>query len=154
MARHDSAAQAPGSPLDAAAELRGAGLSATATRRAVLDALVGREWPVSALELHADIRSRGMRVGLTTVYRTLHALAQTGLLHVFDRAGERTYRHCADGAHQHLVCRECGVVRECPAEVIADWLAHLRSTSDFVPDPVLINVPGLCGQCRQGAAAS
>lgn len=154
MARRNPPVPAPRSPQDTVAELRSAGLSATASRRTVLDALAGRDLPVSALELHADINNRGLRVGLTTVYRTLHALAQTGVLHVFDREGERTYRYCADGAHQHLVCRECGVVRECPGEVIADWLAHLRATSNFVPDPVLINVPGVCGECRDSTAAA
>jgi Fur family ferric uptake transcriptional regulator len=140
-------------PLDTVAELRGAGLQATASRRAVLEALAGRDLPVSALDLYAEMTSRGTRVGLTTVYRTLQVLAETGLLHVFDRDGERTYRRCAEGPHQHLVCRECGVVSECPAGVIAGWLAHLRMTSNFVPDPVLINVSGVCGRCRQAGSA-
>jgi Fur family ferric uptake transcriptional regulator len=97
--------------------------------------------------------SAAARGCLTTVYRTLHALAENGVVHVFDREGERTYRRCADGPHQHLVCGECGVVRECPAGMIAGWLAHLPATADFVPDPVLITVTGVCGHCRRGPSS-
>src|SRR5919107_2103103 len=51
-----------------------------ATRQAavVRDALAGRTGFTSAQDLHADLRRRGERVGLTTVYRRLQLLADSG----------------------------------------------------------------------------
>ena len=63
----------------------------------------------SAQDLHALLRQRGENVGLTTVYRTLQALADAGEVDVL-RAddGEAVYRRCSSGHHHHMVCRNCG----------------------------------------------
>src|SRR5699024_6684384 len=60
-------------PTDA---LREAGLRATRQRLTVLEALRARQDIVTAQDLHAELRAAGEPVGLTTVYRTLAALAQ------------------------------------------------------------------------------
>ena len=63
----------------------------------------------SAQELHAMLRDRGERVGLTTVYRTLQGLADAGEIDVMrPPGGEHLYRRCSQGHHHHLVCRSCG----------------------------------------------
>ena len=47
----------------------------------------------SAQEIHAMLRARASRVGLTTVYRTLQGLAQAGEVDVLRSAdGEAVYR--------------------------------------------------------------
>ncbi len=63
----------------------------------------------SAQQVHELLRSRGASVGLTTVYRCLQALADSGEVdsRVNDE-GETVYRKCSDHHHHHLVCRECG----------------------------------------------
>ena len=63
----------------------------------------------SAQDLHAMLRQRGERVGLTTVYRTLQGLADAGEIDVMrPPGGEHLYRRCSEGHHHHLVCRSCG----------------------------------------------
>ena len=62
----------------------------------------------SAQELHQELRSRGVAVGLATVYRALQALVDDGVIDVLHGAdGEATYRHCSPVHHHHLVCRTC-----------------------------------------------
>jgi Fur family ferric uptake transcriptional regulator len=133
---------------DVAAELRAAGLAPTVGRRTVLAALEGRQRPVSAIEIHDQLRRDGHQVGLTTVYRTLHALAATGLVHVFHRDGEHTYRHCRYESHHHLICQACGLVIERPTEAVAALIEQLSAGADFLPDPQPADLVGVCGTCR------
>ena len=53
------------------------------------------------------MRADGAKIGLTTVYRALQALADTGQVDVLRTDdGESVYRACASGDHHHhLVCR-------------------------------------------------
>jgi Fe2+ or Zn2+ uptake regulation protein len=132
---------------DVAGELRAAGLAPTAQRRLVLTTLEGRQRPASAIEIHEDLRVRGQQVGLSTVYRTVHALAEAGLVHVFHRDSEQVYRHCRQQPHHHLVCEHCGLVVERPAEAADRWLHQVPEDEDFYPDPQHTDLYGVCGPC-------
>lgn len=140
-----------GNGHDVADELRDAGLVPTAGRRLVLTILEGRERPASAIEIHKQLSGRGRAVGLTTVYRTLHALTDAGLVHVFPRNGELTYRHCRHEPHHHLVCVTCGLVLERMAEAVSHWLEQVRLEEDFVPDLRHSDLYGVCGACVRAA---
>jgi Fur family ferric uptake transcriptional regulator len=132
--------------------LRAAGLSPTAQRRTVFEVLAGYERPVSAAEVHDVLRGRGLRIGLTTVYRTLHALAEVGLVHVF--AGEeRRYRLCLPAPHVHLVCEACGLVIEGSVDAARRWWEPARKEADFVVNVEHSDVYGTCGRCLAGLRA-
>ena len=83
--------------------LHGSGLRVTRQRRLVLTLMADRVLPVTAQELHREIKESA--IGLTTVYRTLTALAGAGLLHVFDSGGELAYRMCQPGRHRSASLR-------------------------------------------------
>ncbi|GAA2400819.1 hypothetical protein GCM10010191_05030 [Actinomadura vinacea] len=136
-----------GSADEVAVRLRAAGLSPTPRRRRVLEALAVQRRPVGAHELYVELTRRGHRVGVSTVYRTLSALADAGLVHVFVRDSETRYRLCAPGRHYHLVCRRCGGVQEHPAGDDGDWLDGVTAAGGFRPDPHQIEVQGVCGRC-------
>jgi Fur family ferric uptake transcriptional regulator len=139
---------------DIAAWLRAAGLVPTPRRRQVLEALGDRRRPISAHELYVEMAGAGQRVGMSTVYRTLSALADAGLLHVFAGDGdsrEARYRRCDPGRHYHLVCRSCGDVTEQPAGEEETWLERIAASADFVPDPRQTELYGVCGSCRRTA---
>lgn len=139
---------------DIAGRLRAAGLTPTPRRRQVAEALGDRSRPVSAHELYVELAGSGHRVGMSTVYRTLSALADAGLLHVFAGEGEARearYRRCAPGRHYHLVCRRCGDVAEQPASDDERWLEHIAAATDFCPDPRQTELYGVCGTCLRTA---
>ena len=155
MGPHRAAASRPSSGANGdeiAVRLRAAGLSPTPRRRQVLEALGDRRRPVSAHELYVELAGAGRRVGMSTVYRTLSALAEAGLLHVFAADGEARYRPCDPGRHYHLVCRRCGDVLEQPADE-ADWLDRIAAAADFTPDLRQTELYGVCGTCRRTAHA-
>jgi Fur family ferric uptake transcriptional regulator len=75
-------------------------------------ALAGRAGFTSAQDLHAEPRSRGEWVGLTTVYRRLQLLADTGDVAVLRTPdGESMYRLCETGSLSALpLARRIGVL--------------------------------------------
>ncbi|ABP55300.1 Fur family transcriptional regulator [Salinispora tropica] len=129
------------------AQLRVAGLTPTAQRRAVLALLVGRSRPLTAQEVYAELTSTVRHIGLTTVYRALHSLADAGLLHTFDIDGQRAYRHCGTAPHQHLICIRCETVTECPPEIVTNWLTELHEHTGFTPFPERLDLRGVCANC-------
>jgi Fur family ferric uptake transcriptional regulator len=149
MSLHTATAQSRGGAADEVSlRLRAAGLSPTLRRRQVLEALDGRRRPVSAHELYVELAARGHRAGISTVYRTLAALAESGLLHVFAHEEETRYRPCTPGLHCHLVCRRCGDVQEHPAAGDVPWLNRIAAETGFSPEPQA-EVHGVCGACRR-----
>ncbi|MBB5781601.1 Fur family transcriptional regulator [Nonomuraea jabiensis] len=133
----------------ATALLKNVGLSPTRQRRVVVERLIGLERPVSAQALHEELQANGARLGLTTVYRTLNALAENGLAHVFEDHGETTYRLCGPNHHHHLVCQSCGTVIEGPpVPELGRWLRRLGTEHGFQAERHHFEVYGTCGTCR------
>ncbi len=126
--------------------LRAAGLAVTAPRLAVYRALIGRERPVSAADIYDLLRTGGLRLGLTSVYRVLQSLTVTGIVHVFP-GDEQRFRTCDPTPHAHLVCEVCGRVIERPADAVRRWLTLATREADFVPNVQRSDVYGRCGRC-------
>ena len=82
-------------------------LRSTKQRKAVAEVLATISKFSSAQEVHSILISRGEKVGLATVYRTLQALAETGAIDVLRNDGEALYRACSNDHHHHLVCTGC-----------------------------------------------
>jgi Fur family ferric uptake transcriptional regulator len=102
----------------------------------------------SAQDLHALLRQRGENVGLTTVYRTLQALADAGEVDVLrSDDGEAVYRRCSSGHHHHLVCRHCGRTVEVEGPAVERWADRVASEHGFVAVSHTIEVFGTCAAC-------
>jgi Fur family transcriptional regulator, ferric uptake regulator len=131
-----------------AVELRRAGRM-TAARRAIVHALLEAEdHHVTADELSASVSRLAPDVHLSTVYRTLEALENLGIVdHVHLGHGSAVY-HLADERHQHLVCDSCGAVVQVPDSVFADIATVLDADYGFSIRPHHFAVPGLCATCR------
>jgi len=136
-------------PVQTADEaLRDAGLRATRQRLTVLEALRGRTDAVTAQDLHAELRVAKEPVGLTTVYRTLTALADADFLDTFTRDGEQAFRLCGDQHHHHLVCEVCGSVQELEAELVEEWVQEVAGRRGFQVTGHRADVFGICASCR------
>jgi len=115
----------------------------------VLDSLPGF-W--SAQQIHAELRGRGERVGLTTVYRHLQVLSGDGLLDTIrDAGGETLYRRCRSAAHHHhLICRVCGTSVEVEGRAVEQWAEKVAAEAGFTAVDHTVELFGLCPRC--GAA--
>lgn len=128
-------------------ELRGAGLRATRQRLTVLQALAQRDDAVTAQDLHMELRQAGEGIGLTTVYRTLQALAEAGFLDTFAREGEQAFRRCGSAHHHHLVCEVCNRVDEIAADAVERWVTDVAARHDFQVTGHRADIVGICQAC-------
>lgn len=128
---------------------------ATRQRAAVAAVLADTTDFRSAQDLHAILRDRGERVGLTTVYRTLQALADSGEVDMLRSAdGETVYRHCSSEAHHHhLVCRKCGRTVEVEGPDVERWAEKVGAAHGFVDVTHTVEVFGTCPDCARSPAS-
>jgi Fur family ferric uptake transcriptional regulator len=133
--------------------LRERGLRPTPQRALVLQELAGERDDATAHQLFERLRARGERIGLATVYRTLAALAASGVVEVLShRPGERCYRLCrSDEHHHHLLCSACHRVVELVECDLAPWVERVSAEHGFVATDHHFEVTGLCGDCRTAA---
>ena len=121
----------------------------TRQRSAVSRALTAAEGFQSAQALHDAMRQAGDRVGLTTVYRHLQALADAGEVDVLRTGdGEAVYRRCvADNHHHHLVCRVCGTTVEVTGPAVETWAVKVAKKHGFRDVTHTVEVFGVCASC-------
>jgi Fur family ferric uptake transcriptional regulator len=107
-------------------------------------------------QLHASLRQRGARVGLTTVYRTLQILADAEEIDTMRLpSGEQLYRRCRRPTHHHhLVCRDCGNTVEIAGLAIERWAERVAADNGFVDISHTIDIFGVCPRCARRAKAS
>jgi Fur family transcriptional regulator, ferric uptake regulator len=130
--------------------LRSEGLRITKARRAVCAVIAERhdEHLTASSILTAVSTTARAGADQSTVYRTLDALEQAGLLvHSHLGHGPAVYHLAGEAAHQHVVCRRCGATASVPTAGIADWLEELQKATGFVVDPTHFAVTGLCAAC-------
>ena len=104
----------------------------------------------SAQDLYAQLRNQGERVGLTTVYNQLRALAESGEVDVFRNAeGESLYRQCLSASHHHhLYCRSCGKTVEVEASEVEHWAETVARRHGFREIEHTVEIVGLCRDCH------
>ncbi|MGE5580261.1 MAG: Fur family transcriptional regulator [Bacillota bacterium] len=90
--------------------LRQAGMRVTPQRLAIAALLRGSKAHPSPEMVYGDLKPKFPGLSLNTVYQTLHALEDAGLLRRISME-ESVYRYDANvSPHAHLVCRKCGRV--------------------------------------------
>ncbi len=126
-------------------------LRSTRQRAAVADVLSGVSDFRSAQDIHALLRSRGEAVGLTTVYRTLASLAESGDVDAIRTDdGETVYRRCTSSRHHHhVVCRSCGRTVEVQGPAVERWAERVAGEAGFVDVTHTLEVFGTCGPCAR-----
>ncbi|KOG37420.1 Fur family transcriptional regulator [Streptomyces decoyicus] len=131
----------------------------TQQRATVLEALIEAEKSegfVSAQSLYTRLLAAGSSVGLSTVYRTLSALAEAGRADVVrDVHGERLFRYRPGSDHRHyLICTECGVSVTLDSVTVEDWAAGVARTSGFTAVRHTVELTGICPDCGPLAEGS
>lgn len=123
----------------------------TRQRAAIADLLNETDGFRSAQELHDELRRRGQGIGLTTVYRTLQSMANTGNVDTLRTdTGESVYRRCSEDHHHHLVCRVCGATVEISGGQVESWAADVAREHGFSDVSHTIEIFGMCRGCGDG----
>ena len=102
----------------------------------------------SAQDIHDLLRKADENVGLSTVYRTLQALAEGGEVDVLrTEDGEALYRRCSERHHHHLVCRSCGRTVEVEGPTVERWSDAIAAEHGFRDVSHTLEIFGTCPAC-------
>lgn len=134
--------------------LCGRGWRMTAQRRAVAEVLDGEHVHLSADEVLERASVLLPEIARATVYNTLGELVALG--EVTEVAGigrAKLYEPNAHRPHHHLVCGECGTIRD--VHPGGDLLAALPDSErfGFTVHAAEVAYRGLCPECGVGASA-
>lgn len=133
---------------DVLERLRSSGARLTTPRRAVIRALVEGEPHQTADDLADLVALRHPEVHKSTVYRTLDALAELGLVeHVHLGHGRAVY-HLHGDDDLHLLCSSCGLVTHIPSSSLDSSRERIARHTGFVLEPGHFALPGLCAGCN------
>jgi Fur family ferric uptake transcriptional regulator len=117
----------------------------TRQQDAVAGYLRARDTFCSAQEIWTGLREDGGTIGLATVYRAVQAMVDGGELDALRTdEGETVYRHCGDGHHHHLVCRECGRTVEVEGPAVERWAAQVAAQHGFSDVAHTVEIFGTC----------
>ena len=125
-------------------------LSVTDSRRNILQLFLQQN--ASALR-HADIEQSLQNIDRVTIYRTLQAFAEKGIIHSIPGSdGAARYALCKDGCadghhhddHVHFVCTRCSAT-QCLDDV---HVPFVRMPEGFEASKTEMVVSGICSKCR------
>ncbi len=148
--RHDQHLHdAPATVDELLDRVRTAGGRVTDARRRVLEVLVdaGNEH-LSADEVAARVHRTAPDVHLSTIYRTLEALEEMGVLTQARLGDGPASYHLASDRHHHAVCSSCGAVIDLPGTTFLPISRKLAKDHGFVADPNHLTITGTCRTCR------
>ncbi|MFI6958582.1 Fur family transcriptional regulator [Nocardia sp. NPDC050408] len=125
-------------------------LRVTVRQRVVLDALRRDDRFHSAQQLHADLRLIStIGIGLTSVYRILHRLADLQLVETQQAEdGELLYRiRDGVGHHHYLMCRICGRAEQFTLDEVEQHAEPIARQHRYRDVSHRLDLYGICPRC-------
>jgi Fe2+ or Zn2+ uptake regulation protein len=136
--------------LIAERRLRLAGKRITPQRKLVLEILAQAQRHLDATEIYAQGRRRDARLSLSTVYRTLGVLKETGVVRELHLDAEHHhYELDEEDEHSHLVCLACGRVLEVNSAAFIEAATATGQTHGFEIASAHVELTGYCADCRR-----
>ena len=134
---------------EVAAALRRSGYRVTPQRLAVAVTLANAGRHLSANEVMGAVAESVPGVSLPTVYASLEALENAGLVRrVAGGRGPALY-DAGPAAHHHMVCRRCGAVADLEADVALEPALAGARGQGFEAEGAEVVVRGLCADCAR-----
>jgi Fur family transcriptional regulator, ferric uptake regulator len=137
----------PGTTDTLAARLRRAGQRVTPQRLAILRALEHGQHR-SADEILADVENHMPAVTRSTVYRTLEAFRDAGIVTETDLGhGVRKFEILSEDRHHHLICHGCGAMIELDDRVVQPMRDAISAQYGFSAPIEHLALFGYCAVC-------
>ena len=100
-------------------------------------------------DVWSAVSADGARIGRSTVYRCLEAMATDGsALKATTPGGEARYKVAGDSPAGQLVCLKCGQAFALDCHMVVEFSSHVQEHHGFMIDPARTVLYGLCGACR------
>lgn len=126
-------------------KMRAAGMRPSAQRLAILQYLEQFRTHPSADEIYKALRPEFPSMSLTTVYNTLHALVECGLLREVEiEPANLRFDSASTTPHGHFRCRCCGRIFDMP---LPDGIMLNNMPGGFAVDSLDLYLKGTCPDC-------
>jgi Fe2+ or Zn2+ uptake regulation protein len=126
----------------------------TTQRAEVLEVVQHASGHLTAGEIFERVRQRDPRIAYGTVYRTLHLLAEHGLIQELTFADQASRYDRRVDRHDHVHCLTCGVLLDVdvPVALIARHVAAEQSGFDITSHHTVF--AGVCPACKSAVDAN
>jgi Fur family ferric uptake transcriptional regulator len=107
---------------------------------------------LSAEEIHQQLSQQGEKIGLSTIYRTLHVMVDLGILREVELAEGKKYYELNSTSqipHHHLVCIQCGAVTEFEDIRVTQVSQQETLERGFALLNCQFTVYGVCPSCQR-----
>lgn len=126
------------------------GLRRTEERFAILDCICRLVGHFDVYELHRRLEELNFHVSRATVYNTVEVLVECGLVvrHQFQASSQQYELRERAETHSHLICTQCGAIRELKNELLRRNIEAMRITC-FTPAYHALYIYGICHKCNR-----
>ena len=125
----------------------------TAQRAMILETVQEAEGHLTAGEIFERVRRRDARIGYGTVYRSLHLLAEHGLIQELTFADEASRYDSRCDRHDHVHCSICGLLVDVdvPTALFAQQVASEQTGYRISGHQTVFT--GICPGCQSAGHA-
>lgn len=124
----------------------------TPGRRALVAALRAADRPITLPEL----LEASLELPQSSAYRNLSLLEEAGVVRRLVHGGDHAHYELAETLtehHHHFICNECGLVQDVTLptrleHTLDESFSEMAAEVDFVPTGHIIDVYGVCADCR------
>lgn len=136
--------------MDVSALLKKHGLKNTRQRSAILKILSKQKTPIAADELYIELQKVDVSINLSTVYRTLDAMCEKGLVRQASVSSDsRTVFELTRAEHCHyLICVNCKKIiplSNCP---LKEYESAIASETNYEITGHRLDIYGHCPACQ------
>jgi Fur family peroxide stress response transcriptional regulator len=130
--------------------LQKAGLRVTPQRLAVYRLLAGTDRHPTAQMVYDELRGDHPSLSLATVYNTLDALVEAGVINALGAAGDGSIHYDADTSpHVNLACISCHRVIDLPSSHVRSLEEEVAAESGYQLLGARVLYYGLCPECQK-----
>ena len=124
-------------------------LKKTSQRALVWETLLEAKDHPSVEEIRERMLEKRHRIGLSTIYRTLKMLLESGMIRQAKMHGTTRYEPLINQPnHIHFVCNRCGKTDEFPSRRIERLIREEMDKHDFQPVYSRYVIYGFCRECE------
>jgi len=138
---------------DYATLLKESGLKATFQRMNILESIEA-QGHMSIDAMYENVIKTHPSLSLATVYKNIILMVEKGVLVEVPITGQKAKYELVKEDHIHLVCTECGEVKDKPHNSSADALfSSMTKNENFALSKQQINLYGVCSHCQMKVAS-
>jgi Fur family ferric uptake transcriptional regulator len=131
--------------------LQSRGHRMTVARRAIADILESKGSPMSAADIHAELKRKKLTTNIVTVYRELQFLTDINMVHAIAfKDGVQRFEPKTDAHKHHLICTGCNAIQDVEMDNDLDHMeTKIRQQKAFDVHSHSLEFYGLCSSCKK-----